>query len=266
MTNFPTINSTKIFGKKALNIDFKFNDLDDFIEITVITSKNHVLSNQLERINIITVITCNATYFNYTTTELKFKIKKENLFGRVEVKPMVSIVAAGTFQITEAIDEFYNDEFIVDKGEIISDFNSYFFNIDDENQDSDTIVKFNFNENQVKPLDLILDDDIILISFGDKVLFQYMEELEKRNPELAFSILPATAILSALEYIKNENFSYKERGWFQKIENELNQEYDDIADLEEFNSEQTFDIVFNKLFLSGKLKQGLANYLKYHET
>lgn len=263
MTNFPTINSTQIFGKKALKIDLEFNDLDDSIEITVITSKNHVLNNQLERINIITVITCNATYFNYTTRDLKFKIKKENLFGRVEVKPMVSFVATGTIQITEAIDEFYNDEFIFEKGEIISDFNSYFFNIDDENQDSDTIVKFNYDENQNYPLDLKLSNDIILITFGDEVLFQYMEKLEKENPELAMSILPATAILSGLEQIKDENFSFSDLGWFQKVQDELNQEYENITNLESCNSEQSFDFVFNKLFLSGKLKEGLANYFNY---
>lgn len=265
MTNFPAINSSKIFGEKALVVNVDFKDSDDYVEIEVEYNNEHALNRHQERITLTTVVTCYATFFNYTTSELKFKIGKEELFGRVEVKVICSFNSSGVIQITDAIDTFYNDSFIVEKGEIISDFTSYYFNINDENEGSETIVKFNYNKSQIDYIDIRFDLDIILVTFNDKDLFDIMIRLNDENPDLAISILPATAIISSLEYIKDDNVSYEDKGWYQKIEDELQLNYGNV-NLKSLNPEETFKTVFNKLFLIDKLKIGLNRYYYGNES
>lgn len=261
MINFPTLNNRKLFGQDALSIDVEIIDENTKIVIEITSNKKDLLDKFKDQIEILIQVNCNATFYNYTSKEDKFSIPKENLFGRVEVLPLAVVKTETTIEINNSSDTFMNDIYHLEEGQIISDFKTETFTIDEESSNSETLVRFNYKKEQEVPLEIDPEFDHILITFNDLDLATQIEDLEKVNPDLAMSTIPTSAIISAIEKAKDDPINYQDFAWYQNLNKQL-EEFDETIS-REMDSIETFELVFNKLWIIDRVKKGLNVY--WHE-
>ena len=261
MINFPTLNNRKLFGQDALSIDVEIIDENTKIVIEITSNKKDLLDKFKDQIEILIQVNCNATFYNYTSKEDKFSIPKENLFGRVEVLPLAVVKTETTIEINNSSDTFMNDIYHLEEGQIISDFKTETFTIDEESSNSETLVRFNYKKEQEVPLEIDPEFDHILITFNDLDLATQIEDLEKVNPDLAMSTIPTSAIISAIEIAKDDPTEFHDYAWYQNLNKQL-EEFDESLS-REMDSTETFELVFNKLWIIDRVKKGLNVY--WHE-
>ena len=263
MINFPTLNNQELFGQNALSIELNIIDESTKIAVEITSNKQHILDRFKNQIEILVQVNCNATFYNYTSEKDKFSIPKENLFGRVEVLPLVVVKSKHTIEIDNSRDMFYNETYHLEKGQIISDFKIESFTIDEESSNSETIVRFNYKEEQEEPLEINPDLDHILVTFNDYDLAKNIELLEKSNSDLAMSTIPTSAIISAIEKAKDDPINYQDFAWYQNLNKQL-EEFDETIS-REMDSIETFELVFNKLWMIDRVKKGLNVYMNNEE-
>jgi hypothetical protein len=259
MINFPTLNNHKLFGQNALSIELNIIDEGTKIAVEIISNKQNFLEKFTNQIEILVQINCNATFYNFTSKEDRFSIPKENLFGRVEVLKLAVVKAETTIEINNSNDSFFNEIYQLEKGQIISDFKIESFTIDEESNNSETIVRFNYKEEQEEPIEINPELDHILVTFNDFDLAQKIELLEKINSDLAMSTIPTPAIISAIEKAKDDPIYYQDFAWYQNLNKQL-EEFDETIS-REMDSIETFELVFNKLWIIDRVKKGINVYL-----
>ena len=259
MINFPNLENKHIFGDDIISFNLKLESEEKFLTIENEFIANSILNRYKNNVDIITRVSCNATFYEKVSNDLKISVPLNELFGRVSIVGEIVIKDDLNLEIVNALDAFYNDTYSLTKGQIIFRKKAVSVNVLEEKVVNDHIVDLRLIENQRKVIMIKLNRDKILITLNNKKYFYLFKRILKINENLFFTLIPLPVILAGLSD-KKEIDDYRNRVWYQLIENQAIET--NLSQLEEIESNDIFMDLYSEEFIIDKLIEGLNKILK----
>lgn len=253
--NFPHLNTYAFFGENRFLVDIEHEVEPNKEKIKLYISSNYEdLPSQIRNVTQLqTKISCRLTYKSISTNESSIELDLNDFLGNVEIDSQLIAIQNTSLKITNCIDSFYNDNYIITKGQILTSIKTQTFYVASQKISTDNIVDIRCNKDQIDEYVIKYNQDIIQIQLSNERVYKIFSKLQYENSELAFSLVPSIAIYAALTSIEDVEDVLGWR-WFNTLKKLLNKENEYFEDLK---SDDLLNLVQNELGFSGTLTKGL---------